>query len=166
MINEISSTAIKYGAQYSKIISVKQVEVGEWVYWKCRYGCSLYGKCFTCPPYSPNPKQMRAILMGYEYALLVRYDLTQDYHTLLLKLEREAFFGGLYKAFGLTAGSCRLCDTCNVIEGNCTNPTKARPSMEACGIDVFRTACNSGLDMKVLTSKGVNYPRICLLLLQ
>jgi predicted metal-binding protein len=164
-IVDVSTTAIARGAIDSKIIKADQVIVGDWVYWKCRFGCPSYSKTLTCPPKSPNPQQTRALLRDYEYALLLKYNSTQDYHSLLVDLEREAFLRGFYKAWSLTAGSCRLCETCN-ISGGCVNPKKARPSMEACGIDVFGTMHNIGFNLKVLTSKEEIYTRICLLLLR
>jgi predicted metal-binding protein len=164
-IVDVSATATAKGAKDSKIIKTDRVIVGEWVYWKCRFGCSTYGNNLTCPPHSPNPEQTKALLREYEYALLLKYDSTQDYNNLLIGLEREAFLRGFYKALSLTAGSCKLCENCNISNG-CVNLKKARPSMEACGIDVFGTMHNVGFDMKVLTSKDEIYPRICLLLLQ
>ena len=53
------------------------------------------------------------------------------------------------KAFALKAGRCRLCEKCNL--QHCVNPTKARPSLEACGIDVFALARDNGFGMDVVT---------------
>ena len=164
-INELLTISINKGAKNSKIIKADRVLVGDWVYWKCRFGCPSYGKTFTCPPHSPNPQQTRALLKDYEHALLLMYDSTQNYNNLLLDLEREAFLMGFYKAWGLTAGKCNLCNTCNV-SGECVNPSKARPSMEACGIDVFHITKDAGFEVRVLTSNVEKYNRICLLLLQ
>ena len=165
-IKDILTFAEKRGAKELKIIKTNNIIVEDWVYWKCRFGCPSYGKFLTCPPYSPNPKQTRALLRDYECALLIRYESTEDYHKLLLELEREVFLRGFYKAWSLTAGTCHLCQVCNISEGKCIKPIEARPSMEACGIDVFETARNAGLDLKVLNSKSDDYPRICLLLLR
>ena len=68
-----------------------------------------------------------------------------------MKLEREIFLSGFYKAFGLGSGTCKLCTNCN--KEKCNNPINARPSMEACGIDVFRTAKNNGFNIEVLNDK-------------
>ena len=139
--------------------------MSDWVFWKCRFGCPNYGSTLTCPPHSPNPQQTRALLQGYEWALLIKYDTSTEYHELLLELEREAFLGGFYKAFALTAGDCRLCEVCNPSKGICIHQDQARPSMEACGIDVFTTARNAGFNMKVVTSKDEKYHSICMLLI-
>ena len=164
-LEELSTLAVKKGAKDSKLIKVEHIVVSDWVYWKCKFGCPDYGKTLTCPPYSPNPQQTSALLKGYEHALLLKYP-SQDYHRLLLELEREAFLRGFYSAWGLTAGRCRLCESCNLEIGRCLHPEQARPSMEACCIDVFATARNAGFDIKVLTSKNEKYQRICLLLVR
>ena len=44
---------------------------------------------------------------------------------LTVELERELFLSGLYKAFGMGAGPCGLCDTCTFDEG-CRHPRQAR----------------------------------------
>jgi len=61
------------------------------------------------------------------------------------RLEAAAFKRGLIYASGFTAGKCTLCDECAGVGNRCRNPYKARPSMEAMGIDVSRTAQNAGL---------------------
>lgn len=164
-LEALSTQALQKGAKGAKLIKVDQVVVADWVYWKCRFGCPHYGKTLTYPPYSPNPQQTRALLKGYEHALLLKYP-SQDHHRLLLELEREALLRGFYSVWGLTAGRCRLCESCNLEIGICLHPEQARRSMEACGIDVFATARNAGFDTKVMTSKDEKYQRVCLLLVR
>jgi predicted metal-binding protein len=58
------------------------------------------------------------------------------------KLETLAFGSGYYLAMGFSQGSCRraLCgqDRCLALSGGgCPYPLKARPSMEAVGMDVY-----------------------------
>ncbi|MEE9248987.1 MAG: DUF2284 domain-containing protein [Dehalococcoidia bacterium] len=64
-------------------------------------------------------------------------------HGVAMGLEREAIKLGYYLSAGLVAGSCRLCDECDV-SAPCKRPYEARPSMEACGIDVVGTSRNAG----------------------
>jgi len=163
-MDEISKLAIQGGAKESKLIPVDQVVVSDWVYWKCRFGCSNYGTNLTCPPHSPNPQQTRALLQGYKWALLIKYD-SPEYHRLLLDLEREAFLNGFYKALVLTAGGCSLCEVCDPQDGICIHRDQARPSMTSCGIDVFATSRNAGYSMKVATSKDEKWLRTCMLLI-
>jgi len=44
-----------------------------------------------------------------------------------------------------------LCAQCN-LKGRCRHGENARPSMEACGIDVFATARNNGFIIETLDS--------------
>lgn len=63
------------------------------------------------------------------------------------KVEAKAFALGYRFATGFIAGSCLLCAKCVVVDSNepCRHPFRARPSMEAVGIDAFKTAENAGL---------------------
>jgi len=51
---------------------------------------------------------------------------------------------------GLSGGPCELCDRCVGQKSGapCKHPLKARPSMEAFGIDVFKTAENAGMPLR------------------
>jgi predicted metal-binding protein len=65
-------------------------------------------------------------------------------------LEKEAFLDGYWKAFALGSGPCELCRTCGKF---CRFPHQARPSMEACGIDVFATVKAQDFPIRVLRSR-------------
>lgn len=68
-------------------------------------------------------------------------------HTIVNKVEAKAAMLGYRFATGFKAGPCRLCPECIVKCSNqiCRRPYQSRPSMEAVGIDVFKTAENAGL---------------------
>lgn len=157
--------AIQEGAEDARIVRANDIIVADWTRWKCRYGCPNYGKNLMCPPQSPTPDQTRSLLKNYEYAILVKYDSNKDYHSHLLELERRAFFSGYYASLAMTAGRCHLCSECNQ-NGLCIHPEQARPSMEACGIDVFGTARRAGFEISVKTARDQSYSRFCLLLLK
>ncbi|MEM2905393.1 MAG: DUF2284 domain-containing protein [Candidatus Bathyarchaeia archaeon] len=163
-LTKLPELAVEVGAADARLMKTRDIAVREWVRWKCRFGCENYGRSLTCPPYSPRPDETRALLQGYEYALLIRVNPDKKLHDLVLTLERALFLRGYHSALGLTAGSCKLCEECNVKGGICLKPREARPSMEACGIDVFTTARNAGYEMKVLTSRDQPYYRIALIL--
>ena len=138
------------GAKKAKVISPHDVFTAEWVRIKCHYGCDGFGDHLTCPPYSPTPQETRRMLDEYEIAILIHCPSKKiDMLNLVYTLEREAFLAGYYKAFGMSAGPCSLCDTCNV-EKICRHAEQARPSMEACGIDVFKTARTAGFPIEVV----------------
>jgi len=148
-LEELCKTAVRLGAAEAKVIKASDVVVRDWVRLKCQYGCGAYGKRLTCPPYSPTPEQMRRILSGYSSAILLRFKPESgNLHKVVTKLERDAFLSGYYSAFGLAAGPCSLCKKCSL--KNCVHPELARPSMEACGIDVYATARGAGFMIEVV----------------
>lgn len=143
--------ACELGAKETKLITPQQIFTAEWVRRKCQYGCDGYGERLTCPPYSPTPQETRRMLDEYETAILIHCPSKEwtDMKSIVYTLEREAFLAGYYKAFGMGAGPCYLCEKCNVEKG-CKNAEEARPSMEACGIDVYQTARTAGFPIEVV----------------
>jgi predicted metal-binding protein len=80
-------------------------------------------------------------------------------------MEGELFRDGFYKAFVMLSGPCSRCSPCAKSEGApCHFGMRARPSMEACGIDVYRTAWNNGFPIKPLHSKDETQNIYCLML--
>ncbi len=65
----------------------------------------------------------------------------------MLELEKVAFNRGYTFALALTAGSCTLCEKCN-IEGTCAHPTMARYPEHALGVNVKKTLKNAGMSIK------------------
>jgi predicted metal-binding protein len=102
------------------------------------------------------------MLKFYRFALLIQGYEHTDIRTIVLTLEREIFLDGYFKAFGMGAGPCQLCDRC---AKSCRHPDKTRPSLEACGIDVFTTVSSNGLPIRVLKTYGCkgNYYGIVLI---
>lgn len=150
---ELRKKAVKLGAKDSKVIDVKTVKTAAWVRYKCEFGCDGFGESFTCPPYSPKPEETQKILNCFKKAILIHNQSGSrvDISSVVVKLEKEAFFVGYHKALAMGAGPCRLCQECN-LKGECRHRENARPSMEACGIDVFTTARNNGFDIETLDS--------------
>jgi predicted metal-binding protein len=164
-----------------QLIPTEMIVVSDWVRLKCRYGCDNYGNHLGCPPFTPAPSETRAVLSAYRNAVLVRFETKPDpkvsskhasralsnsvakMQKTVADLERTAFLAGYYKAFGMNAMPCSLCDTCVIEEMHkkdqavfdldsvkCKNKAIMRPSMEACGIDVFKTLQNAGFRPRVL----------------
>ena len=150
--------ALRAGAHEAKVIPARNVITAEWVRLKCQFGCSGFGKRLCCPPRTPTPEEMREVLAAYRHALIYSYVCTPDEYMpkrlrmqrVVPAIERAAFLDGNYKSFGLMAGPCRLCKSCN-LAGRCRHPELARPSMESCGIDVYATARRSGIKLEVVT---------------
>lgn len=152
-ITSLLKKARALGARDCKLIKVSSVKTAAWVRIRCQYGCSCYGTRLTCPPYSPIPEQTQKILDCFKKAILVHGDERTDISSIVCKLERDAFLAGFYKAFSFGAGPCDICGSCSIDEG-CKNPEKARPAMEACGIDVYETARKNGYKINVLRSNA------------
>ena len=153
-IELLCSEAAKLGATVSRVISTKSIIVEPWVQLKCRFGCPKYGKYKTCPPFTPSYKETRELLDCYETAILIEGQPPgREFKEMLLSIEHKANFAGFYKAFVFSAGPCPLCIECDIDE-SCVKPKDARPSMEACGIDVFKTVRNNGFEIEFLEHRN------------
>ena len=64
----------------------------------------------------------------------------------MLALEKAAFNKGYTLAIALTAGSCALCEKCNM-EGTCVHPSMARYPEHALGVNVKKTLKNIGMSI-------------------
>ena len=115
--------ALELGADAATPLAPGLVVTAEWVRLKCQFGCDGYGRCRTCPPDSPTPRQTRRLLDEYARAILLRrgphtvYD-EHDQHYVALRrtaadLERELFLAGHHKAWSMSNGPCDVCDVCD-----------------------------------------------------
>ena len=159
-----------------KAIHPGSVVTAPWVRLKCQYGCAGYGKRYGCPPDSPTPEQTRKVLDCYERAILFhieaakkqgekRTKLLNGFFEDLVDLEGDMFKDGFYRAFVFLAGPCHLCRECGKMKGEpCKFGGRARPSLEACGIDVYQTARNAGFFIKPLREKSDTQNDYCLML--
>ncbi len=144
--------AVRMGAKDARVIRPSSVVTAPWVRMKCRFGCGGWGGCLTCPPNSPTPKETRKVLDCYKRAILVHTTSRwQGVKAMVVRMERSIFLGGFYKALALGSGPCNLCRKCNMKE--CRHPDRARPSMEACGIDVYATARGNGFPIEVVRTR-------------
>ena len=141
------------GVKDARIISPSDVETADWVRLKCRFGCECYGRCLVCPPFTPPPEQMRKVLDAYRRAVLLHCTPQAEVKAIVADLERDFFLRGAWKVFGLGAGPCYFCKDCDVQGRQCRYPQRARPSMEACGIDVFSTVKKAGFPIEVVRTQ-------------
>ncbi|HHY42090.1 MAG TPA: DUF2284 domain-containing protein [Thermoanaerobacterales bacterium] len=164
---ELQNSALSYNHVTSaKLIHTRDIVVDERVRYQCSYsGCRDYGKRFMCPPYTLSVDEFKKVLARYYMALLVQLTGTVNdkvnwepetnqwalkLHDIIYKLEKEAFGLGFPFAAGLIGGSCKLCTACPAekdTSARCVNREKARPSMEAMGIDVLSTCNKVGLEI-------------------
>jgi predicted metal-binding protein len=158
-LRKVIDTLKKKGASEVKLIYASDVIVDERVRLKCQIPiCETYGKNLMCPPFMPSVAEFRAALARYDRALILQlkiplrkkpkgktreiFDPARVLHELVNMGERLCFEAGFRFATGLIGGCCRLCKECVAVEmeGFCRHPFRARPSMEAMGIDVIATA--------------------------
>jgi predicted metal-binding protein len=91
-------------------------------------------------------------LNGWEQTYLVAKNTL---NTIADRIEAAAFKAGLKFATAFSAGKCTLCEECAGTGNRCRNPYKARPSMEAMGIDVGETARKAGLPFEEAASDRI-----------
>ncbi len=145
--------ACELGAVEAKAIDPRSVVTAPWVRLKCQFGCPHYDTRHCCPPHTPTPDEFQKVLECYSQALLIHsrgMDVSPT--AIVVELEHEIFSRGFYKAFGLGAGPCWFCKKCSPEE--CAHPLKARPAMEACGIDVYATVRANGYPIEVIRDRA------------
>ncbi|MDZ7700168.1 MAG: DUF2284 domain-containing protein [Deltaproteobacteria bacterium] len=157
--------ALDGGATHAVPISPSTVVTAPWVRMKCQFECAGYGRRYGCPPDTPTPEQTQAVIDCYHRAILFhlkapeipnesRRKSRNQCYDMLVALEGELFKDGYYKAFVFLAGPCHLCRECGKMKGKpCQFGYKSRPSMEACGMDVYETARNNGFHIQPLRKK-------------
>jgi predicted metal-binding protein len=183
VLNNIISLLKERGASAVVLANIADIVVDERVRLKCRVPvCDSYNKNLMCPPYVPTVAEFRDALKNYKQAILLQVSaLLQEacanapaaevfipagkLHELVNLGEREAFAAGFRFAAGFIGGCCRLCDECVAVTGGtqCRLPFKARPSMEAMGIDVIATAEKAGLPLTFPIENKVTWTGLILL---
>lgn len=139
------------GADLVLRIDAKSIRTAAWTVYRCQFGCSTYGKSPCCPPSTPTWRETQAMLDDFQYGLLFRCHEMKIVTPLAVRAARELFLDGYYKVIAFGSGPCKKCAKCNA---ECCNfPGQTVPSMEACGIDVFATVRNNGLEIHPLREK-------------
>lgn len=136
-MESLVETTLKAGAKKAKVVAAKSVITAPWVRMKCQYGCGGFRSSLCYPPFTPTPEEMHKVIDSYDKAILFEAG-KREAKKIAVAAEREIFLSGYYKAFGLGSGPCYCCgDKDCAFEKGCRHPYEARPSMEACGIDVY-----------------------------
>ncbi len=157
--------ALQSGASGAVYIPAGDISVDERVRLKCLVPrCIRAGETPNCPPYAPDLDLVRHALSRFSWAVLLKCDVgpieeyapgrgatkaeqrrVLSFHQksgeIVCMLERQAYKDGYHLAMGLGGGSCKdyLCQglMCQFLDsGRCRFPQRARPAMEAMGIDV------------------------------
>lgn len=87
----------------------------------------------------------------FQYGILFRCHEMTAVSPLAVSVARELYLDGYYKVIAFGSASCKKCEKCN--GEHCIKPNQAIPSLEACGIDVFATVRNNGLEIHTLREK-------------
>ncbi len=140
---ELIQEALDLGCTKAKVVLTQTISMAQWVKLHCQFGCSKYGKLLTCPPCTPEAEEMAEIINEYEKALLINVCPDANVQEIVVHLENSLKQKGYFKAFALGAKPCDLCDPCT-ISTTCQFPEKARPTLQACGIDVKSTVDKNG----------------------
>ena len=149
---------LEMGVDRAEMIDPRSVATAEWVRMKCQFGCPGFGMSLCCPPHTPTPEVTRKVIDSYQKAILLHRRLgkgegAKNFNETIVRLETKIFLDGYYKAWSMGSGPCRLCRECG-LSASCRHGYEARPSMEACGIDVFKTARDNGFPIAVVKTHG------------
>lgn len=160
-IMALPELAIAKGCTRAELLLAKELTVDERVRMKCRLNaCGQYRQNLLCPPNVLELNESLALLAQYSFAMIIQvtravpdgnyrevFDAQKrEFNNIVIDLEKEAFRCGFMLAVGLAAGHCNLCAECAAKAGStvCRNPSLARPSMEALGMDVAKTCRQVG----------------------
>jgi len=161
----LRAKALELGAAGAEIIKANQLVVDERVRLKCTIPrCLRAGETPNCPPNAPDLDLVRKAFARYSHGILIKtlVEPLEDYEPgksrdnsgtdrsllfhqktakIVYEIERLAYQHGYALAMGLGGGSCKdyLCHglICQFKDsGRCRFPLRARPAMEALGIDV------------------------------
>ncbi len=165
--------ALGLGASGVAIIPADEVVIDERVRLKCVVPrCLRAGETPNCPPHAPDLELVRRALNRFSWAVLFKCDVAPiadlapgsgksqedkrralSFHRqssdLVYELERQAYHDGYHLSMGFGGGSCKdyLCQgvICQFLDsGRCRFPHRARPAMEAMGIDVVALINKAG----------------------
>lgn len=140
---ELIQEALDLGCLKAKVITTKTICLASWLKTQCQFGCSYFGTRLTCPPFTPNLEEVSELLREYQKAILIEAPNSRKVREIVVSLEDSLKSKGFYKAFGLCATVCDLCEECT-IETYCKHPTEARPTLRAFGVDISKTIFNNG----------------------
>jgi len=176
-MRKIEHIARGHGLDDFKWIDPKEIEIHHWVRAKCIFGCPSYGRKACCPPVVPSVDECRIFFGEYQKGLFfhltkkfedpkLRYAWSRDVNAKVLAFERDIFLMGFHKAFIFTPAPCNLCSECKSEKSECSNPSQARPTLEAFAVDVFATARKFAYPIQVLKGYDEETNRYGALLLE
>ena len=162
---EIEDLTKDYAGFEFKYINTDTIVIEPWTRLKCQFGCPNYGKTLVCPPYVPKAEEFIGMVNSYNTAILFQISLASigddigGISSVAVEIENLCARLGYYKAFGMGAGPCMVCiskdEECTL--DKCKYPDEARPSGEACGVDIHKTIENNGYDILGIDEENNSY---------
>ena len=160
-IEKVIQAALDAGAFKAAVIPRSEIVLSASFWDVCKSNsCGNFGKCWVCPPDAGEIGALMEKVRSFEYGLLyqsvAKIEDSFDFegmqagaaeHAQISQRVQGSVAGMLPKnIFHLSGGGCHLCETCAKREEMpCVYPDKALLPMEACGIDVYSTAKETGL---------------------
>ena len=162
MKENMAYTVERYTAENDAKVYIERFRKADYFIRLCQQ-CGNYGRRYGCPPFDDDPL---AAIGGYDKVRIMGLKITPKDKSLPLEaandlmnpviselneelLETEKSLGGMCYGF---VGTCPYCGgaTCARIDGKpCKHPDKVRPSLEAIGFDISKTAKDLlGIDIK------------------
>jgi len=158
---DLKALILSCGAGNASVIENEQIVLSADLREICKgNACGNYGQCYMCPPDVGEIEDLMAQVRGFSTAVLYQtvYSLEDSFDFEGMQAAGAAFnrmsqaIHGKVQAVAerpflhLAAGGCRSCEVCAKRDGEpCREPDKALSSLEAYGVDVYRTASNAGL---------------------
>jgi predicted metal-binding protein len=142
---ELCQLAIKNGAENASIINVSNIS-----YKQNKLDCPQHEKSFYYPQIMYKKDPIQQILKKFQWALVFSLNQQKDLkrvYEVTAMIESYCFYHNFHLAVGLAAGNCRPvfcssrreCQSMTIGKG-CAFPMMARPSIEACHIDLEKLA--------------------------
>lgn len=138
----------EFGLTEAKFIHTPQVHTAGAPRLRCQLSCPQTLQSVMTPPHTPRAEEVRAMLDEYRYGLITRREepfgerdfreVWQEFGDAMLSLEKQCLGRGYPKSFTLAVGNC-LAPLAEDELRPCDYPGKARPTLEALGIDLKET---------------------------
>jgi len=139
--------ALDLGALDARLIDTQRIVFDPRSYLKCRFGCSRWGRYWTCPPHLViSPELFMEAFAQYSRALIIQTADPPKGQDVTVAIEKEAMLTS-NSPFAFAMVLCVKCETCAYPEP-CRFPHLARPSMDACGIDIGATVAPLGFKVE------------------
>lgn len=124
-------------------VDPKKLSIDVRTRWKCQFGCSYYGKRYSCPPAVPPLGDAESFIKSYSKAFVIKFrfdsekyiEMKRKAQQFLVQVEKELINKYPF-AFALFPGGCGICEECSYTRGNCKRMEYVRPTVTSVGINV------------------------------